>query len=196
MTNRGDELAELSAALDVTPPSSFADGVRARVAQSRARARQMWWGLAAAATVTLATAVMWRPATESPTAAQVAPTQAARITQPVPPPVTNVTPALTRRVSPVARVAASASSEPRLEVITNQGAILRELWAGVSVRDLSEVVVEAQKAEPLAPMVPPAPITVDPIVVAPIVVSEIGKEAGRGGAIPVIRRVEATKETR
>ena len=45
MTNHDDELAELTAALDVTPPNSFAVGVRARVARSRTRAAKSRWSM-------------------------------------------------------------------------------------------------------------------------------------------------------
>ena len=134
MTNHDDELAELTAALDVTPPASFAVGVRARVARSRARTRQMWWGLAAAATVTLAMVMMWRPAppvTEVATTALATPAApAADVQRAVEPAaavrVASASPAANRVANATARptarwreVASADSAEPPLVVMMN-----------------------------------------------------------------------------
>lgn len=209
MTNHDDDLTELTAALDVTPPASFATGVRARVAHSRARTRQMWWGLAAAASVTLATVMMWRPAapvTEVATTARATPAIPAADVQRAVEPDTAVRVASARpaantsvRLTPVRRGGTPADpAEPQLVVITNQPAVLRALWADFNGKNLSLVQVEALAA-PGAGLTTPievAPIAVAPIVVAPIVVGEIGTTGGRGGATPAIRRVDAARETK
>ncbi|HQX80857.1 MAG TPA: hypothetical protein PKW63_03825 [Vicinamibacterales bacterium] len=206
MTNHDDELAELTAALDVTPPASFASGVRARVAQSRARTRQMWWGLAAAASVTLAMVMMWRPAppvTEVATTAMVAPVIPAADIQRA------AEPATAERVAsaaPASRAAArlvsvrpeTTPAEPALVVMTNQPALLRALWADFDGKNVSLVQVEAvsTSADGMTKPIAVEPIVVAPIVVAPIVVNGIGTSPGRGGATPAIRRVDAARETK
>lgn len=213
MTTHDDELAELTAALDVTPPASFAVGVRARVARSRARTRQMWWGLAAAASVTLAAVVMWRPAapaTEVATAALATPAvPAADVQRAVEPDtavrVASASPTVNRVASPVAkstlerRAATSAeAAEPQLVVITNQPEVLRAQWADFDWKNLSLVQVEAAVASApgLTAPIAVAPIAVAPIVVAPIVVGDLGTVGGRAGATPAIRRVDAAWETK
>ncbi len=182
MTNHDDELAELTAALEVTPPASFAEGVRARVARSRARTRQRWWGLAAAATVALATVVMWRPAapvTEVATTAMVAPVIPAADIQRA------AEPATAERVAsavPASRAAArlvsvrpeTTPAEPALVVMTNQPALLRALWADFDGKNVSLVQVEAvsTSADGMTKPIAVEPIVVAPIVVAPIVVTD------------------------
>ena len=163
----------------------------------------MWWGLAAAASIGLAALAVWRPATDSslidaPVQVAVAPTEATAPSAPRkgPESVVAVAPpgpaAVVRPAAPVTVVAATGvSAEPPLEVITNQVGVLRQLWADYRDRPLvmaeSESVVEGLSAKPIA---------VEPIAVRPIVVSEIGKESGPAGATPIIRRADATKETR
>ncbi len=190
--DRDDVLKELDAALQVEPSRAFADGVRARVNRSQTVNRTMWWGLAAAASVGLATMALWRPAVEAPVQVVAAPVQA---TLPV---VSKAAPMRERTVGGrvfrpgnTVRLARTASSEPRLEVITNQGAVLQEIWADYQGRPLAIAV-----GEPVVEGMATKPIVVDPIVVPPIVVSEIGKGPGPAGATPVIRRADATKETR
>jgi len=198
MTDHDDVLKELRAALQVEPSRDFASGVRARVRKSKARTNLAWWSLAAAACVGLATAALWRPTiqTSAPTVAT---------TQPTLVPSNSATMASDARSvpvlggsavarTPVARTA--AASEPRLEVITNQAAVLRQLWAGVNPAALVETIAEGAVPVPVAEVKPIAPIVLDPIVVTPILVTEIGKDSGAAGATPVIRRVDATKETR
>ncbi len=200
MTERSDELAELGAALDVTPPASFAGGVRARVARSRARTRQMWWGLAAAASVTLAVVMMWRPSADVPTGETFA--SAPAVSVPVPATIADAeaSSGTLGRVASVRRVVTrsdavpqpTTQTQPRLEVITNQASVLRGLWADVNGQKLTLVLVDAVAA-PGSGM---TPIVVEPIVVAPIVVIELGSNWGRGGATPIIRRVDAAGETK
>ena len=192
MTDHDDVLKDLDAALQVEPSRAFADGVRARVNRSRTNTTRVWWGLAAAASVGLATMTLWRPSVETPAAVRPVSTQAAAATATAsaPTPVVSAEPTVTkdRAVPPVTR---RETSEPRLEVITNQGVVLQQLWADYRGRPLvmaeGESVVEGLALKPIA---------VDPIVVRPIVVTEIGKEPGPAGATPIIRRADATRETK
>ena len=197
-----DVLKELDAALQVEPSRAFADGVRARVNRSRTKTTRVWWGLAAAASVGLATMTLWRPSVETPSVqvpamVSIAPTQATAPVVPNKAPETvavvqRPAPSVVRREATVARATVTTvASEPRLEVITNQGAVLRQLWADYQGRPL--VIAEG---EAVAEELSAKPIAVDPIVVQPIVVSEIGKEPGPAGATPIIRRVGATRETK
>ena len=200
MTDHDDLLKELGTALKVQPSTAFADGVRARVKKSQVRTMHMWWGLAAAATVGFAVMALWRPLAEVPV--QVAtsrpvetPVSAPAPAVPKPPTVPSAVERVTPKVRPsatVVRVAVSAGSEPRLEVITNQGAILRDVWAGIVARRVPLVERDATTA---SSQLDTAGIVVDPLVVAPLVVSEIGKEPTTG-ANPIIRRANATKETK
>jgi len=198
MTDHDDVLKDLDAALKVEPSRAFADGVRARVNRSRVNTTRMWWGFAAAASVGLATMALWRPLVEAPVKVAVAPTQVSAPVVPsqVPEGVVAMdpatTPAVTRREAASVRVSgATVASEPRLVVITNQGEVLRAMWASSQGRPVG-IAHEASVVESPATK----PIEIDPIAVPPIVVSEIGNTAGSGGATPVIRRAMATKETR
>lgn len=199
-----DVLKELDAALDVEPSGAFADGVRAWVTRSHTRNRNMWLGLAAAASLGLATMALWRPSVEAPAMMAVAPAQAsapavasAQSDRVVPD--TALMPIQGQPVAKVARttvaraavLTTSASTGPRLEVITNQGAVLRQLWADYQGRPL--VVAEG---EPVVEGLSTKAIAVETIEVRLLVVSEIGKEPGPAGATPIIRRANATKETR
>jgi hypothetical protein len=197
MTNHDDLLKALDAALQVEPSRAFADGVRSRVNQSRINTTRMWWGLAAAASIGFATMTLWRPSPLAPANGEPAQVAVAT-TPPAAPMIPSKAPVtVTGRKAPVARAAvATIASEPRLEVITNQRALLRELWAGVGSRAAVETALEVTAALPAAEVKPLTPIVLDPIVVTPIVMNQIGREPGREGAAPVIRRVDATKETK
>lgn len=196
-------LKELDAALQVEPSRAFAEGVRARVNRSRTSTARVWWGLAAAASIGLATLALWRPAPEPTSVAAVTPAEVAPITQPTAkassvtaPPIVAAAPQrpmrrAERTVTPVVATATASGGEPRLEVITNQGAVLRALWADYQRRPL--VIAEGA---PVVESLTAAEIVVNPIAVRPIVVSEIGKEPGPAGATPIIRRADATKETK
>ena len=196
MTDHDDLLNELDTALRVEPSRAFADGVRAKVRRSQVRTTQMWWGLAAAATVGFAVMTLWRPTHEVPapvtTSASVPAPSATPALAPFTAPISSVGGRVFRPGKPsVAQMATTATSEPRLEVITNQPAVLRQLWADARGRRLEMV-----EADPAVDGMSPKPIVVNPIEVRPIVVNEIGKEPGPGGASPIIRRVNATKETK
>jgi len=193
-------LKELVAALQVEPSRAFADGVRARVNRSRTTSTRVWLGLAAAASIGLATMALWRPSVDAPAMVSAAPTQASAPAIPskapesvaVAPRPTAAPPPVARREATIARpTVTTVASEPRLEVITNQGAVLRALWADYGNRPL--VIAEAV---PVVDSQATAAIVVNPIEVRPIVVSEIGKEPGPTGATPIIRRADATRETR
>lgn len=191
MTDHDTLLKELDAALQVEPSSAFPDGVRARVRRSRVRTIQIWCGLAAAACVGFAVMSLSRPAHEVPV----------QVTAPLDAPVPSIVKAASAPTSggqvfgpgkASAVRASTKASEPRLEVITNQGAVLRQIWAGVDDKVLPFAETEAT---PSADTPAGRPIVVNPLTVPPIVVSEIGKEPGSGGATPIIRRADATKET-
>jgi hypothetical protein len=201
VTDHDDFLKDLDAALRVEPSPAFAGGVLHKVGRAHDRNRNMWLGLAAAAAISLTTVALWRPADEpvaivtAHNAAPSAPPSAS------PTPVgTNhgfvvlaKTPRSARRVAPLTTTssAPSGASEPRLEVFSNQGAVLRALWADARGQQLP--VINASEAAVLPAV---AAIEVNPIVVPPIVVAELGKEPGPAGATPIIRRAGATKETR
>ena len=203
-------LKELDAALQVEPSRAFADGVRARVNRTRTNTARVWRGLAAAAGIGLATLALWRPAPEPTSVAAVTQVTVAPITQPTataspvttPPSLVAASQRAVSRgeriVTPV--VATASASETRLEVITNQGAVLRDLWAAAGTGAMFETALEAPIPVTPAEVKPIAPIVLDPIVVTPIVLTEIGKGSGPEGATPVIRRANATtdaaKETR
>ena len=202
-----DVLKELDLALQVEPSTAFADGVRARVNRSRANTARVWWSLAAAASIGLATFAVWRPSTSAPAndmpvQVAVAPTQATVPSVPTKSPesvvaIEQAPPPVARREATVARTTVTTGrdrgleNQAALQVITNQGAVLRQLWADAQGRPLSvvegEQVVDGLSAKP---------IEVNPIVVPPIVVVEMGKEPGPAGATPIIRRAGATRETR
>lgn len=198
MTEHDELMAELGAALDVEPSPAFAAGVRARIDQRRQRAWWMWGGVAAAcatvaaviamqpasvpspAPVTIATASVEAPGAERPTAL-TAPT----VERSVPAAVPNVVEPHHARASTApgaALVARVESAEPKLEVITNQPALLRELWQG---RVLGTVEPVATLESPGAVPVEVQSVEVEPIAVPKIVVDEF-----------VIRRVSAVKEQR
>jgi hypothetical protein len=208
MTDHDDLIKELGTALKVQPSTAFADGVRARIDRSKARITQMWWGLAAAATVGFAVMALWRPSHEVPAPVTTIASEPAPRATPALAPVTAPIPSVGGRVfrpgdtptlrsvsrsgkASVVRVAATTDAEPRLEVITNQGEVLRQLWADVRGRTL--VLAEV---EPIVDGLSPKPIEVNPVEVRPIVVNEIGKEPVPAGASPIIRRANATKETK
>ena len=212
MTDHDDLLKELGAALKVEPSAEFAHGVRTRVQKSQTRTTQMWMGLAAAAAVGFAVMTFWRPTDGGRVLrpGDTTPVQAPAVTQSVPvqappPVVAQTAPASVpapvsdggrvlrpgNKAAPVVRVAANPNTEPRLEVITNQGAVLRELWADARGKRLVFADSEPE-VDPLSTKL----ITVNDVVVRPVVVGEIGKEPGSGGATPIIRRATATKETR
>jgi hypothetical protein len=91
-----------------------------------------------------------------------------------------------------------AAAGPSLEVITNQGEVLRALWRGVRAGDraFKEVEPEPATATTAGPVTPPTEaIVVPPVTIDPIVVSALGGNSSAGGATApggsTIRRVDA-----
>ena len=192
-----DVLNDLEAALAVTPSPEFADGVRARLRGESAR-RRTWpvWGiggLAAAAAFALVflTHQQSRPGLQPPAgeAPQVA--DAARATS-----SPSVAPAeqAVRRVTPQRQQRRAASLpapvEPVLEVISNQGEMLRRMWARVTPSGALKEV-DAPGAEQLlggnAAIVSDA--VTAPVAIAPVVVKPLG-EGGDRPDQPTIRNRE------
>lgn len=181
MTEHDELMAELGAALDVEPSPAFAAGVRARVDRSR---RGAWWawGSVAAACASIAVVIAMRPATESSPApvsmatasvetpnAPTAPGGAPSVSVTVP---TIIAPRHARPApaAPAVAPARLESAEPKLEVITNQPELLRELWQ----RHLVGAVTRITEVESRAIAdITVAPIEVEPIVVPKIVVNEL-----------------------
>jgi hypothetical protein len=203
-----DALRDLRAELDaVTPSPAFAASVRARVVEESRGSR---WGVAtwivplglAAAAVAIV-AVAWRssppPVVADPPATPHAEAVAEPAT-PIAPPATASTARLARsstarRTSAAVRSQAAApvrSTEPTLEVITNQGEVLRAIWARVRGPLSAESAPDApQPAAGVVGEIPIAPIPLDPIVVRTI------DPTGSGGGSTVIRRVaDATRSER
>jgi hypothetical protein len=193
-----DLLAEELGAMAVSP--EFKVRVRQQVdAAQHARAGSWLRGwrwlapVAAAAGVAIVAAMIWRgsndvpaPVTTAAIAAKPTPEMAHDIARPSQPTVEVPRPA---RTAPAARtVAAAAESstlEPSLEVITNQPAILRAMYARIAA---DATVVETTTI----PLSDTAPEIVVPLIeVSPIVVKSLIDLPAVGGAQPIIRRVTA-----
>jgi hypothetical protein len=188
-----DALTELRDALAaVTPSATFAASVRTRVAAER-EAHRSWliaWlvpvGVAAAVIVAV---VMRREAPPAPSTNRsvVQTTQQAAA-----PPQSfgGVVPGSKGPAVPTARVRTTVSevaAEPTPEVITNQGDLLRSIWA--KVRGAATEVSDG--AADSAASAAAQEIAVDAIQVQPIVVGSIDQQGSGGGSGPVIRRVAA-----
>ncbi len=194
---RVDELlAELSRTLAVRPSDGFADGVRRRVSTPRTFWR--WVPLTAAA-AGLVIATMWgvaawnrsgRGANHSTgdlsiarVAAPDAPSPAAPSAAPVPddsrPTLREASRARPAASSPQAPVQVAAdTADPA--VITNQAAVLRQLWTRALADHADSVKVQVAPDSEL-PEPAPATLTVEPLTVAPIVVTRIGDRPPEGG---------------
>lgn len=79
-------------------------------------------------------------------------------------------------------VASSQQAEDKLEVITNQPAILRELWAAVASAEAAEVTQEVRE------------LVIVPVEVTPVAVKWLVEPPPSGGVAPIIRRVSADAE--
>jgi hypothetical protein len=212
MTDHDDLLSELGDTLEIDASPEFAAGVHALLTESRRRTRQIQWTLAAAASIGIVSVFAWRSST-SPAVLAPVPQQ-----HTAPASVAAVEPAVvaTDQAKPNHRGAASApqrvestsasvdlpkdtsiaSSEPRLEVITNQGDVLRALWASASHRGAALIADDHEILDHSTVK----PIVVESIVVPSIVVVDIGKEPRRDDAPAGIGRIKpmtagnATKE--
>ena len=217
MTHQTDERMDPLKALreelaSVAPPAEFAARVRLGIDADTAVRGANWltgwrWLVpaAAAAAMVAAVFVMWRPTTEAPH--QVVAQAPIETSNPLAAPQETVAPlpapaGVSRadsskfdvRSSNSGRKVAAASfggqaREPVLEVITNQAAVLRELWARVdSTATLVETVAKT------SPDTVPE-IVVNPIEVNPIVIKWLGDPSTAPGA-PIIRRITANTAER
>lgn len=190
MSQHDDLFHELSRTLDVSPSRDFADGVRSRIARRRLIMRTTMSGLAIAASVLLVVVVR-----------QPAPIAVAELVS-VPPapvvvtssaPTVPVTPAVPRESGVVTsrrRVALQEAVEPdRLQVVTNQMAVLQAVWAG------HRVTAEETEAPAVDVSVPadPMPVVVEPVRVLPVVIVD---RRPRTEGLPIIRRAVAALETK
>lgn len=186
MSQHDDLFRELGRTLEVSPSRDFASGVRSRIVRRRLIVRATMSGLAMAATVVFVVLVRWPEPAQPIGTLTVAPPVVATPNL-APPPVgvavnRPAPPRQPRRVIPVA--------EPdRLQVVTNQMAVLRAAWAGhhATVGEMEAPVVEA----PATPE--PTPIVVEPVRVAPVVVADY---RGNVEVMPIIRRAVAALETK
>lgn len=203
MTDHDDLLTEIGSDLDVEPSREFAVGVHALVRKNRRRGVTIRWALATAASIGLVAIVVSRPSIKpsSTVPSTSEPSSPVAVVKTEPQPVASVPIA---RVPVIARSAASVgvrtvaeaspaltTAEPPLEVITNQGEVLRALWANYQSKPRVLVVVDGDAG------VDARPIVVEPIVVPSIVVKELGSKRGRLGSTDVpriIRRSNATGE--
>jgi len=198
MTNMSDEqadaLTELRDALAaVTPSATFAASVRTRVAaEGEARSRWLiaWLVPVGVAAAVIVAAVIRRDTSPAPSADR----SVVQTTQ------QTVAPAQSRGSVPVsgskdpavptARVRTNVSdvaAEPTPEVITNQGDLLRSIWARVRGAATEAPDGAAESAASAAAQ----ELTVDAIQVRPIVVGSIDPQGPGGGPGTVIRRVAA-----
>ena len=189
---------ELSA---VTVSPAFA--VRVREAIEEQSARRSWfplnwrWVVPVAAVVIAAIAFMSAGSKPSSGAgvATIATNEPRQVPapaieqQPAPVPAAPVSVAARETARPtVAEVAADViASEPALEVITNQPAILRRLWAQVSA---APTVVDAAASLPVGVQ----EISIEPVEVNPVVVKWLVEPPAPSGVLPSIRRVSADAE--
>jgi hypothetical protein len=194
-----DVLKDLEMALAVTPSPQFADGVHARLRGESAR-RRMWpvWaigGLAAAVAAMFALVFLThqqsRPALQplAGEAPQVA--EAARATSsPFIVPTEQTVPRETPQRQQRRGASSPAPAEPVLEVLTNQGEMLRRMWARVAPSGALKEV-DTSGAEP--PLAGNTPIVSDavtaPVAIAPVVVKPLG-EGGDRPDQPTIRNRE------
>ena len=147
--------------------------------------------VAAAAGVAIVAAMMWRGSQNVPTPVTTtvasAPIATAHDTPTAAQPSRDVPRVTTthsaNRTAPA--TAASLTTEPSMEVITNQPAILRAMYARIAI-DAAVVEITTSPLPDTAP-----DIVVPPIEISPIVVKSLADPAAVGGAQPIIRRVTA-----
>ena len=196
----GVELSELS----VSP--GFAVRVRQQIDAAPARSRWVrlfdWrWAVPVAAAAAIAVFALTRGT--APTTGGVDPAgvrargseTGARAPQiPQTPSVASTTPGMSvsqpsqnavapahQRTAPAA-AASAQQTDDTLEVITNQPAILRQLWAAVTRVELAEVPLEVRE------------LVIVPVEVTPVAVQWLVEPPQSGGVAPIIRRVSADAE--
>lgn len=213
MSEHDDLFRELGRTLDVTPSRDFADGVRSRITRRRVVMRTTMAGLAIAASVLLVVVVQWPgPTGRSPRAERspralalgtVAGAEAPALHQDpdlVARPSAERSPSAVRSpraerspralaLGTVAGAEAPALHQDRLQVVTNQMAVLLAEWAGQRVTggETETTTVEAVATFELTPVV------VEPVVVLPVVI--VDQRATVEG-FPIVRRAIAALETK
>jgi hypothetical protein len=196
----GAELSELS----VSP--EFAVRVRQQIEEAPARSWWLsmfdWrWAVPVAAAAVIGAFVLTRgtapttPGVESAGVQARGPEQSAQLPQApqtpshtaatasaaVMPPSRIATALVNERTVPSA-AASGQQAEDKLEVITNQPAILRELWAAAATAEAAEVAVEVRD------------LVIVPVEVAPVAVKWLVEPLPSGGVAPIIRRISADAE--
>ncbi|HEX5068815.1 MAG TPA: hypothetical protein VFV78_01265 [Vicinamibacterales bacterium] len=174
----------------VEPSAAFKARVRQRIdADVEARARSRWsdwrWLLpvATAAGIALVVAVMWRGAQSAPAPVTATnPPTPRRVETPAPVPQ----PAAARTAPPVAASPLRASNagvhsakgEPSMEVITNQPAILRALYARIApdaaVVEVTSIPMPETAPEIVVPSLEVSPLVVKPLAEPPVIGSRSG----------------------
>jgi hypothetical protein len=197
MNERDELLEEIGALLAVTPSRGFGDGVRRRIRRRRHVTRAAMSGLALAASLLLVLVVR-RPDPAPPVAmtatvpVAAVPTVAASDVA-APNVVAPTTVSTVERRNPVPRprrvnVVTPAAEPDRYRVVTNQMAVLQELWAVPDALPVEAVAAVEMAISPL-----------QPIEIAPIEVALL-PDPGTVGARdpkpgwPVIRRAVQSGE--
>jgi hypothetical protein len=156
----------------VVPIGAVAAGVIAVIALTKS-------GAESPERVTVQVPIQTPTSINTPTPAVTVPTPTSKIHVP------GASSARAATSSPVVASAVVASADPMLEVITNQPAILRAMYARIAV---GATVVETTTI----PMPDTAPeIIVPSIEISPIVVKSLVDPPSVGGAQPIIRRITA-----
>lgn len=189
MSQHDDLFQELGRTLDVAPSRDFADGVRSRIARRRLIMRTTMSGLAIAASLLLVVVARWPdPAERSPRALALGTVAGAEAPALHQDPLTPGMPA--RQVRRAGVVQEVAEAEPdRLQVVTNQMAVLQAIWADqrVTAGETEAPLVEAATTTELAPVV------IEPVVVLPVVIAD---QRTPTEGLPIIRRAVAALETK
>lgn len=202
----GDPLRALRAELaGVAPSPAFSARVRQRVEAARVERGTVWrsnwrWLVpaAAVAAVVIAVVALSRPQPETPQQISArgpieTPGIVATPNAPIAAPAPRETSQPVRSAARVARAVPTSAGMPApttntgsgLEVITNQPALLRALWARVPA---GATVVEASAA-PLPETVPD--IVVISVEVRPVVVKWLIEPQPTPGVVPIIRKASA-----
>lgn len=189
-----DLLREIGASLAVEPSPGFAAGVRDKVERRRRRGRRWWLAVPVpvAAAAVLVVSVLPDARNDNAilpaTTVAVVPVSsaAARVAPPSTMPV--MTSASARR-QVVRTPSAEEGDLVPVTVVTNQMALLRDMWARVSGATVEQVVEAPSGLVSRAP-----PLEVAPVVIEPVVIVASGGRPPAGA--PTIKRAVALAEPR
>lgn len=223
MTADRDPFNALRDALEVVPSLGFAARVRARVRSTGERPRRVWLAAPAAVGALVLAVVMWPRAVSEPPipsvettlgSAEVATYQArfaAAASGPAEPEAAaGRSPARVASVRPAAldtpvahsRIAVAASVPDatrtgRLDVVTDQGVLLRRLWAAQRSWNVAESAAAETRPGPVdAVPALPSTLIVPPLIVEPIVVVDVVVRIGTDVRLPAPPSVVARDATR